>query len=111
MPQAPARRPWRWTLTCCRANVAYIVSVINIDRDGGAGRPPRSDGKAGGGMSQQTRARDTAAPWTEADVPDQSGRTAVITGGNSGIGFEAARVLAERGALLFLGCRDQGKAH
>ena len=62
-------------------------------------------------MSQQTRARDTAAPWTEADVPDQSGRTAVITGGNSGIGFEAARVLAERGARLFLGCRDQGKAH
>jgi len=62
-------------------------------------------------MSQQTRARDTAAPWTEADVPDQSGRTAVITGGNSGIGFEAARVLAEQGARLFLGCRDQGKAH
>ena len=62
-------------------------------------------------MSQQTRARDAAAPWTEADVPDQSGRTAVITGGNSGIGFEAARVLAERGARLFLGCRDQGKAH
>ena len=62
-------------------------------------------------MSQQTRARDAAAPWTEADVPDQSGRTAVITGGNSGIGFEAARVLAEQGARLFLGCRDQGKAH
>ena len=62
-------------------------------------------------MSQQTRARDAAAPWTEADVPDQSGRTAVITGGNSGIGFEAARVLAERGARLFIGCRDQGKAH
>jgi len=61
-------------------------------------------------MSQQTKARDAAAPWTEADVPDQSGRTAVITGGNSGIGFEAARVLARRGARLFLGCRDQGKA-
>jgi NAD(P)-dependent dehydrogenase (short-subunit alcohol dehydrogenase family) len=39
-----------------------------------------------------------------------SGRTAVITGGNSGIGFEAARVLAVRGARLILGCRDQGKA-
>src|SRR5690348_7776092 len=61
-------------------------------------------------MSQQTRAHDTAAPWTEADVPDQCGRTAVITGGNSGIGFEAARVPARRGARLFLGCRDQGKA-
>ena len=62
-------------------------------------------------MSQQTRVRDTAAPWTEADVPDQSGRTAVITGGNSGIGCEAARVLAQRGARLILGCRDQVKAH
>ena len=62
-------------------------------------------------MSQQTRAQSTAEQWTEADVPDQSGRTAVITGGNSGIGFEAARVLAARGARLILGCRDQGKAH
>jgi NAD(P)-dependent dehydrogenase (short-subunit alcohol dehydrogenase family) len=62
-------------------------------------------------MSQQTRVRGTAGQWTEADVPDQSGRTAVITGGNSGIGFEAARVLAGRGARLILGCRDRGKAH
>ena len=62
-------------------------------------------------MSQQTEVRDTTAPWTEADVPNQSGRTAMITGGNSGIGFETARVLARRGALLLLGCRDQGKAH
>jgi len=62
-------------------------------------------------MSQQTTTGDRTARWTEADVPDQSGRTAVITGGNSGIGFEAARVLAQRGALLLLGCRDQGKAH
>jgi NAD(P)-dependent dehydrogenase (short-subunit alcohol dehydrogenase family) len=62
-------------------------------------------------MSQQTRARDAEAPWTEADVPDQSGRTAVITGASSGIGFETARVLAGRGARLILGCRDPGKAH
>src|SRR5499427_4850267 len=62
-------------------------------------------------MSQQTRVRSTAGQWTEADVPDQCGRTAVITGGNSGIGFETARVLAAHGARLILGCRDQGKAH
>jgi NAD(P)-dependent dehydrogenase (short-subunit alcohol dehydrogenase family) len=62
-------------------------------------------------MSQQTRVRKAAGQWTETEVPDQSGRTAVITGGNSGIGFEAARVLAVRGARLILGCRDQGKAH
>jgi NAD(P)-dependent dehydrogenase (short-subunit alcohol dehydrogenase family) len=62
-------------------------------------------------MSRQARVRGTAGQWTEAEVPDQSGRTAVITGGNSGIGFEAARMLAGRGARLILGCRDQGRAH
>ncbi len=50
------------------------------------------------------------ATWTAADVGDQQGRTAVITGGNSGIGFEAARVLAARGATVVLACRDQAKA-
>ena len=49
-------------------------------------------------------------PWTAADVPDQGGRTAVVTGANSGIGFEAAAVLARRGAITFLAFRDAGKA-
>jgi NAD(P)-dependent dehydrogenase (short-subunit alcohol dehydrogenase family) len=44
--------------------------------------------------------------WTATDVPDQSGRTAVITGANTGIGYEAARVLAQRGASIVLAVRD-----
>ena len=49
-------------------------------------------------------------PWTVADVPDQSGRVAVVTGANSGIGFEAAAVLARHGAHTILACRDAARA-
>jgi len=49
-------------------------------------------------------------PFTEASVPDQSGKTALITGANSGIGFETARVLAGRGARVLIGCRSPERA-
>ena len=47
--------------------------------------------------------------WTPDDIADQSGRTALITGANSGIGLETARVLARHGARIILAGRDQAK--
>ena len=47
--------------------------------------------------------------WTEKDVPDQSGRVAIVTGSNTGLGFDNARVLAARGAQVVLAVRDTAK--
>lgn len=48
--------------------------------------------------------------WTIADVPNQHGRTAVITGANTGLGFVTARILAQHGAAVVLACRTPAKA-
>lgn len=44
------------------------------------------------------------------DIPDQRGRAAIVTGANTGIGFETVRILALRGARVVLACRDRAKA-
>ncbi len=49
-------------------------------------------------------------PWQLGDLIPQDGRTVVITGGNSGIGFEAAKVLAQMDARVIIACRDRNKA-
>ncbi len=49
--------------------------------------------------------------WTEADVPDQSSRIAIVTGSNTGLGYETARVLAVRGAKVVLAVRDVDKGN
>jgi NAD(P)-dependent dehydrogenase (short-subunit alcohol dehydrogenase family) len=48
--------------------------------------------------------------WTEADIPDLHGKTAVVTGASTGLGFETARMLAGHGAAVVLACRDMGRA-
>ena len=48
--------------------------------------------------------------WRLSDMPDQSGRVFLITGANSGIGFEAAKALARKGARVVMASRNVAKA-
>jgi NAD(P)-dependent dehydrogenase (short-subunit alcohol dehydrogenase family) len=48
--------------------------------------------------------------WTAADIPDQTGRTTVVTGANGGLGLETARALAAAGAHVIMAARNQDKA-
>ena len=48
--------------------------------------------------------------WSTAAIPSQAGRTVVITGATSGIGFFAARALADKGARVVIAARNQAKA-
>ncbi|MGB5485258.1 oxidoreductase [Parasphingorhabdus sp.] len=52
----------------------------------------------------------TIRNFTDKDVPDQSGRVYFVTGANSGLGYESAKVLAGKGARVLMGCRSEEKA-
>jgi NAD(P)-dependent dehydrogenase (short-subunit alcohol dehydrogenase family) len=49
-------------------------------------------------------------PWTVDDIPDQTGRTALVTGANSGLGLHTSIALARRGARVLMACRNPEKA-
>lgn len=48
--------------------------------------------------------------WTQADIPDLTGKVVIITGADSGIGYEAALELARKGGHIILACRSIDKA-
>ncbi|MEP2989004.1 MAG: oxidoreductase [Parasphingorhabdus sp.] len=49
--------------------------------------------------------------FTSDHVPDQSGRTIMVTGANAGLGFETAKILAGKGARILLACRSKDRAN
>jgi NAD(P)-dependent dehydrogenase (short-subunit alcohol dehydrogenase family) len=56
------------------------------------------------------RSQGRVSNWKPDRLPDLSGRNYLITGGNSGIGMEAARMLAEAGGDIIIACRNEKKA-
>jgi NAD(P)-dependent dehydrogenase (short-subunit alcohol dehydrogenase family) len=49
--------------------------------------------------------------WTVEDIPDQAGKVALVTGGNSGLGYETVKALARKRAHVVLACRDTVKGN
>src|SRR2546430_14187917 len=49
------------------------------------------------------------AGWTSDDIPDQSGKTVLVTGGNSGLGYQTVLPLARKGARVLLAARDRAR--
>ncbi|WP_336360714.1 oxidoreductase [Haladaptatus sp. ZSTT2] len=48
--------------------------------------------------------------WTAADIPDSTGKTVIVTGANSGIGYASTKQLAEKGAHVVMACRSADRA-
>lgn len=44
--------------------------------------------------------------WTTEDIPDLTGKVIIVTGGNSGLGYESVRAFADKGANVIMACRS-----
>lgn len=62
------------------------------------------------GVPPVVKGRMMSRHWTETDIPDLHGRTAVVTGASTGLGFEVARMLAGHGVTVIMACRNAGRA-
>ena len=72
--------------------------------------PPRRNGAATStGDSPPAREPTHKIRWTTADIPDQTGKVVLVSGANSGLGYETALALAGKGAQVLLACRDVAK--
>ncbi len=60
--------------------------------------------------NRQNGTTETTEVWTLADMPDLTGKVIIVTGANSGIGFEAAKEFTRKGAQTILACRSMDKA-
>ena len=69
----------------------------------GSSPPPQS------GLLEAVQVAKSSSPWTAQQIPSQAGKTALVTGANSGIGYQAALELARHGAHVLLGCRNAAK--
>ena len=47
--------------------------------------------------------------WTTTDIPDLSGKTIIVTGGNSGLGYESVKAYVAKNASVFMACRSVSK--
>jgi len=62
------------------------------------------------GVERERERPQGMARWTPEQMPSPAGLRVVVTGSNTGIGYEAAKVFAERGAHVMLACRNMAKA-
>ena len=58
-----------------------------------------------------TISRPTISNWETSDIPNLNGKTALITGANSGLGYYTAKALAEKNAHVIVACRSLEKAN